>query len=110
MWIRSSRGYSVDRILDFYRHTESDGPLFFWLQEILVALGILVLCWILSRILRYLLGTWGPRFTAFTRSDLDDRILARVTPPASLLVVLAGLYYALGSLPLPERAHVAVSG
>jgi small-conductance mechanosensitive channel len=82
----------------------------FWLKEILVAAAIFLGFWLASRLLRYFLTTWAPRFTAFTKSDLDDRILARVTPPATLVLVFAGAYYALGFLPLPERAHVAVSG
>ena len=100
----------MSRILDFYRLQESDSLYLFWLKEILVAVGVFIIFWVCSRLLRYLLTTWGPRFTAFTKSDLDDRILARITPPASLLVVFAGVYYAVNSLPFPERAHVVVSG
>ena len=98
------------KIIDFYRLEESDGLYLFWLKEILIAVAILILFWVLSRVLRYVLTTWGPRFTSFTSSDLDDRILTRITPPASLLVIFAGLYYAIDSLPLPERVHVAASG
>ena len=96
--------------MEFYRLQESDGLYLFWLKEISVAAGIFCLFWLLAQLLRYLLTAWGPRFTAFTKTDLDDRILARITPPTSLLVVFAGLYYAIGSLPLPASVHVAVSG
>jgi MscS family membrane protein len=100
----------VDRILDFYRLQASDGLYLYWLKEILVAVLILAVFWVLAKLLRYILVTWMPRFTAFTATDLDDRILQRVTPPASLLVVFAGLYFAIRSLPLPEKAHIVSSG
>jgi small-conductance mechanosensitive channel len=100
----------VNSILDLYRLQETDSVYLFWGKEILVAVLIFTLFWVLAKVLRYVLTTWGPRFTSFTSTDLDDRILLRVTPPASLLVVFAGLYIAIKTLPLPEKAHVAVSG
>jgi small-conductance mechanosensitive channel len=80
------------------------------MKEILVSVVIFACFWGLARLLRYFLVTWGPKFTAFTATDLDDRILRRVTPPASLLVIFAGLYMAIRYLPLPEKAHVLTSG
>ena len=100
----------MDRILDFYHLQVNDGFYLFWLKEILVAVLILAVFWVLARLLRYVLVTWMPRFTAFTATDLDDRILQRVTPPAALLVVFAGLYFAIKSLPLPEKVHIVSSG
>lgn len=100
----------MDRILDFYRLQESDSLYLYWMKEILVAACIFLLFLLLARFLRYFLTTWAPRFTAFTKSDLDDRILTRVTPPASLLVIFAGVYYAVSYLALPARVHTAVSG
>jgi MscS family membrane protein len=100
----------VDRILEFYRLQASDGLYLFWLKEILIAVLILAVFWALAKLLRYILVAWMPRFTAFTATDLDDRILQRVTPPAALLVIFAGLYFAIRSLPLPEKAHIVSSG
>ena len=100
----------MDRILSFFQLQESDSLYLYWLKEILVAVLIFAAFWVASRVLRYLLLTWGPRFTAFTSTDLDDRILVRVTPPAGLLVVFAGLYFAVGNLPLPDKVKMAVSG
>ena len=100
----------MNKILDFYRLQETDSLYLFWLKEVLVAAVIFVIFWGLSRLLRYLLVSWGPRFTAFTKTDLDDRILLRITPPASLLVVFAGLYFAVRSLPLPDKVQLTVSG
>jgi small-conductance mechanosensitive channel len=100
----------VTRFLDYFRAQESDSVYLFWTKEIMVALLTFALFWLLARLLRYILVTWGPRFTSFTASDLDDRILQRITPPASLLVVFAGLYLAVTTLQLPAKAHVAASG
>ncbi len=100
----------MNSIIDLYRLQESDSLYLFWTKELLVALIIFAIFWLLAKLLRYILTTWGPKFTSFTATDLDDRILARITPPASLLVVFGGLYLAIKTLPLPDKAHVAVSG
>ncbi len=100
----------MDRILEFYRLQASDNLIMFWLKEILVAVVIFIIFWLFAQLLRYVLVTWGPKFTSFTKTEIDDRILKRITPPASLFVVLCGLYYAVHSLPLPEKAHVVSSG
>lgn len=100
----------MNSLLDFYHLRESDSLYLFWAKELLIALLIFALFWLLAKLLRYLLTTWGPKFTSFTATDLDDRILLRITPPASMLVVFAGLYIAIKALPLPEKAHIAASG
>jgi small-conductance mechanosensitive channel len=82
----------------------------FWLKEILFALIIFAIFWLLAQLLKYVLVNWGPKFTSITKTEIDDRILRRITPPASLFVVLCGLYYAVRSLPLPEKALVVSSG
>lgn len=100
----------MSRIIDFYRLQETDGLYLFWMKEILVSLLIVVLFWLLSRVARWFLVHAAPRFTSFTSTDLDDRILQRVTPPISLLVLLTGLYYAVSYLALPQKAHLVASG
>jgi small-conductance mechanosensitive channel len=100
----------VNSLLDYYRLQESDSAYLFWTKELLVAVLIFAFSWVVAKLLRYLLTTWGPKFTSFTTTDLDDRILLRVTPPASMLVVFAGLYIAIKTLPLPEKVHLAASG
>ncbi len=97
-------------LLDFFRLEASDHLLLFWLKEILVAVVIFTFFWGLSQVVRYLLTTWVPRLTAFTRTGLDDQILRRITPPTSTLVVFGGLYFAVRSLPLPEKAYLVLSG
>ena len=100
----------MDRILDFYRMQESDGFYLFWMKELLVALIVFALFWVLAVVVRHLLTTWGPRLTARTATDLDDRILRRITPPASLLVIFTGLYVAVRTLPFPEKGQLLISG
>jgi small-conductance mechanosensitive channel len=100
----------VDRIIDFYHLQEGDSLYFYWIKELLVALLIFALFWGLAKLLSYFLTVWGPRLTSFTATDLDDRILARVTPPAGLLVIFAGLYIAVRHLPFPEMVHIIASG
>lgn len=100
----------MDKLLEFYRLQETDSLYMFWLKEILIGLLIFIFFWVLAKVVRWLLLTLGPRFTSFTASDLDDRLLARITPPISQLVVFAGLYYAVRSLPLSAKAETLVSG
>lgn len=105
-----SRGFSVHSILDLYRIQECDNLYMYWAKEILVALLVFASFWMLAKIVRYFMITWAPRLTAFTATDLDDRILLRITPPTSVLVIFAGLYMAVKSLPLHEKLHLAASG
>lgn len=100
----------MNSILDFYRLQETDGLYIFWVKEILVALLIFAIFWGLSRCARWFLINMAPRFTSFTTTDLDDRLLLRITPPVTLLVVLTGLYFAVSYLAFPQKVHVAASG
>src|SRR6185369_7481867 len=106
MSARSSRGSLVNRLLEIFRAQETDSLYLFWSKEILVAALIFAAFWLLSRFVSYFLTVWGPKFTSFTATDLDDRIL----PPTSLLVVFAGIYLAVKSLPLAEKAHAIGAG
>lgn len=100
----------MDRILDFYRMQETDGLYLFWTKEILLALLIFGGFWFLGKFVAYALKTWGPRFTSFTQTDLDDRILAKVAPPLAFVVIFAGAYLAISSLPLHAKVQLVVSG
>jgi small-conductance mechanosensitive channel len=100
----------VNRLLETFQAQETDTLYLYWAKQILVAALIFAAFWLLSRLVRYFLTVWGPKFTSFTATDLDDRILQRVTPPTTLLVIFAGLYLAVKSLPLAEKAHNIVSG
>jgi len=110
MWAPFSRGFSVSNILQFLRVEESDHLILFWMKEILVAVVIFTVFWGVAQLVQYLLTRWAPRLTALTNTGVDDRIIQRITTPTGILVVFAGLYYAVGSLPLPEKARVVLSG
>ena len=87
-----------------------DGTILFWAKEILGALLILAFFWMLAQIACLLLNKWGKRLTAFTATDLDDRILGRVIPHVSRLFIMLGAYLAIRSLPLHEKMVVVFSG
>lgn len=82
----------------------------FWAKEILGALLILALFWLLSHLVVMMLNRWGKRLTAFTATDLDDRVLQRVMPHVSRLLIVLGVYLAIRSLPLHEQLILVASG
>jgi len=102
------------RILSFvqslFQPQDADGPILFWAKEILSALLILAFFWILAQLAVLALNKWGKRIAAFTSTDLDDRILHRITPHVSRLLVILGIYLAIRSLPLHEKLIMVFSG
>jgi MscS family membrane protein len=88
----------------------SDGVLLLWAKEILGALLILSFFWMLAQLVCAILNKWGKRLTAFTRTDLDDRLLQRVIPHVSRLLIMLGFYLAIRSLPLHEKLVLVLSG
>ncbi|MDD2366639.1 MAG: mechanosensitive ion channel family protein [Desulfuromonadaceae bacterium] len=99
--------YIIGRI---FKADESEGFLLFWAKELLVALLIFGLFWIVSQFMVKALNKWGRRFTAFTKTDLDDRVLQRVIPYMSRLFIVLGVYLAIRSLPLHEKLLITASG
>jgi MscS family membrane protein len=114
MWALFSNGCSVNRFLGFIQGflqtQDGDGFMLFWAKEILGALLILALFWLLSQLVVMMLNKWGRRLTAFTSTDLDDRVLQRVIPYVSRLFLVMGVYLAIRSLPLHERLILIASG
>lgn len=100
----------MDRILNFYTIGLDGDQIATWIRSAILALVIIAAFWVLSLLVRYLLTRWIPRITALTSTDLDDRILARVSPPVELLTLFAGIYLGVRSLPLSQRLHVFVAG
>ena len=115
MSIPSSKGSSVYNVLQFILEKllfpqDGDGPLLFWAKEILVALLILSVFWMLAQLVVLFLNKWGKRLAAFTNSDLDDRVLQRIIPHLSRLLSMLGIYLAIRSLPLHEKIFVVFTG
>ncbi|MDU0460526.1 MAG: mechanosensitive ion channel family protein [Geobacteraceae bacterium] len=94
----------------FFRSLFENETILIWTKECILALLIIALFWVMSRLLRYLFAKWVPRIARLTRTDLDERVLHRITPPVELLIVTAGLYLAVRSLPLYDRAQLILSG
>lgn len=97
-------------IQGFLQIQEGDGFLLYWAKEILGALLILALFWVLSQLVVIILNKWGKRLASFTVTDLDDRILQRIIPHVSRLLTMSGLYLAIRSLPLHEKLVQVSSG
>ena len=114
MLTQFSSVYSVNRFLDFIQGflqtQDGDGFLLFWAKEILVALLILALFWVLSHLVVMMLNKWGKRLARFTATDLGDRVLQRISPHISRLLSMSGLYLAIRSLPLHEKLVQVFSG
>ena len=89
---------------------EGDSFMLFWAKETLGALLILALFWLLSHLVVMMLNKWGRRLTAFTSTDLDDRVLQQVIPYTSRLLIVTGVYLAIRSLPLHEKLILITSG
>jgi small-conductance mechanosensitive channel len=95
---------------DFFLSLVEKEKILTWSKEIFLALCIVVFFWGLSRFLRYFFVRWMPRVARLTRTDLDDRVLQRVTPPVELLTITAGLYLAVRSLPIHDRVQLFLAG
>ena len=100
----------MDSILYYLTPNEMDPFFLFWAKQSLISAGIIAGFYLLSRLVQLVLAKIGTRLCAFTESDLDDRILARVSGPAMLLVNCAGLYLAIKRLPFPEKIGMIASG
>ena len=100
----------LEFILGFLHAQDGDGFLLIWAKEILGALLILALFWLLSHLAVMMLNKWGRRLTAFTSTDLDDRVLQQVIPYVSRLFLVLGVYLAIRSLPLNEKLVMIASG
>lgn len=88
----------------------SDTFLQLWAKHLLDALLILAFFWLLSELAKVILNRWGRALAAFTKTELDDRILKRAIPSISLMLIVFGLYLAIRSLPLHEKLVVILSG
>ncbi len=84
--------------------------LLLWAKEILGALLILALFWVLAQVASLFLTKWGKRLASSTATDLDDRLLQRIIPHVSRLLIMSGAYLAIRSLPLHEKLVMVFSG
>ncbi|MRR55263.1 MAG: mechanosensitive ion channel family protein [Deltaproteobacteria bacterium] len=95
---------------DFFRSLVESDTILTWAREFFLALLIFGFFWVLSRLLRYFCTNWLPRIARITKTELDDRIVLRITPPVELLTLTAGLYFAVRSLPIHDRVQIVLAG
>ncbi|MEI6209070.1 MAG: mechanosensitive ion channel family protein [Desulfuromonadales bacterium] len=93
-----------------FRPLETDSAVVLWAKEILAALLIMSIFWGLAHLVSAILNKWGKRLVRATATDLDDRILQRVIPHVSRLLIILGFYLAIRSLPLHEKLVQVLSG
>ncbi|MDD2336659.1 MAG: mechanosensitive ion channel, partial [Geobacteraceae bacterium] len=95
---------------DFFLSLVESDKILTWAKECVLAFLIVILFWGLSRFLRHLFIKWLPRVARFTHTELDERVLQRITPPIELLTITAGLYLAVRIFPIHDRVQVILSG
>jgi MscS family membrane protein len=95
---------------DFFRSLVESDTILTWTREFILVLLIVGLFWVLSRFLRYFCIKWLPRIARITHTELDDRVVLRITPPIELLTITAGLYLAVRSLPIHDRVQLLLAG
>lgn len=109
-----SSGSSVSNLLNLvitaFLPSDGDAGLLFWAKRLLVAMIVFGCFWLLSQVVCYIINRWGTKITSFTATDLDDRILKRVTPLISLFFTFIGVYLAFRTLPLHEKFFRLLSG
>ena len=73
--------------------------------EWLIALAIILAAIVLGKIVYWIFGNVARRFTAKTKTSLDDIILDMIEEPVVLVLTIFGIWYGLSRLELPETAH-----
>ena len=79
------------------------------LQSWLLALTVIVLSVALGRIVFWSFSRFIRLFTAKTKTNLDDIVVDMVEEPAVFAVIVAGAWFAIKSLTLPESVTTIVS-
>ena len=92
--------------MDFLEGTYYDNTILEWLT----AAGIILGSVIVGKIVYFLCGGVARRITAKTKTRLDDIILDMIEEPVVLMLVLAGIWYGLGTLTLSESVTNGVDG
>ena len=87
----------------------ADSAAVIWAKRLLSATAIFAAFWFLAQLMRYVLEHYGARFANITKTDLDNRILKRISPGITMLVSTLGIYVAISTLPLSERFFLILS-
>ncbi len=71
-----------------------------------IAFGIIIAAFLVGKIVYWLSSTVFRQLTKRTKTNLDDIILDMVEEPLVFVLTVAGIWYGLRTLELPETAHV----
>jgi len=100
----------LELITNIFLPSTGDAGMLLWAKRLLAAMIVFACFWLLTQAVCYIINRWGSKITSFTSTDLDDRILKRITPSISLLLTFIGFYVALLMLPLHEKLFRLLSG
>mgnify|MGYP002628389966 CR=1 FL=1 len=85
---------------DFYWNTVGE-----WFLALAVILGSVLL----GRVIFWLFSNVVKKFTAKTKTNLDDILIDMVEEPLSFAIAILGIWYGLDSLNLPDAGHVWIN-
>ena len=100
----------MEALLAVFAPSTGDSGALFWAKHLLVALIVFGLFWLVAQLVCHVVNRWGTRIALFTATELDNRILKRITPSISLLLTFLGVYLAFKTLPLHEKIFRLLSG
>ena len=78
-------------------------------NQYLRALIVIVIVFIILRVVIFILGNLFVKLTKRTKTDLDDKLLARTSKPLTFLILIIGLYTASLELVLTKGATLIVA-
>lgn len=79
-------------------------------RTLLVALLVVALGWLVGRMARYVLTRWVLRFTAKTKTELDNKLVERTARPIGLILTAVSMEVAVGMLTLTPKVAVVAHG
>jgi MscS family membrane protein len=81
-----------------------------WFKNILLAIIILAGSLGAAKLSQYILTKWVSKFTRFTKTAIDDKIINATRKPVYVIILLLGLRLASDTLSLPVRIQEIING
>ena len=81
-----------------------------WFKNILLAIIILAASLGAAKLSQYILSKWVSKFTRFTRTAIDDKIIDAARKPVYFIILLLGLRLSSDALSLPVRIQEIING
>lgn len=85
---------------------------FYWntvVGEWLLALAVILGSVLLGRVIFWLFSNVVKKFTAKTKTNIDDIVIDMVEEPLSFAIAILGIWYGLDSLNLPDAGHAWIN-